>query len=224
MDQKGMILEVSRSFTVAFGYKNTDLKKKHFRLLFNTEDRKIKKPEREIKMALAEGSKSDNNYLLHKDGTPIWVMGESLAVTNSNDQKFIVKIIHNIHAQKQLERFLLESSEFIDTIFDSIKDTSLIILDSALKVLKTNRAFLKMFDLKVSPTEGTRLTQLENNFWKKGDVRKQLMDIIVNRQPLKNARFTYTNKGKEKNIAIDSKLMDGEGNEKKILLVIKELV
>lgn len=224
MDAKGYIVQVSRSFTSAFGYTGKDLVGKHFRMLFTPSDRKIKKPEKEVKQVLAEGSKSDNNYLVHKDGTPIWVMGESFSVNNTDEERYLVKIFHNIHAQKQLERFLLESTEFVDTIFDSIKDTSLIILDSTLKVVKTNKAFLKMFDIGTSPAEGTRLSQLENNFWKSPDMRMQLMDIIINRKALKNARYTYMpKKGKEKTIYLDSKLMDGDGNEKKILLVIKKV-
>lgn len=204
MDNKGYIIQVSRSFTTAFGYAAKDVTGKHFRMLFTLHDRKIKKPENEIKEALAEGSKSDNNYLLHKDGTPIWVMGESLTVENTDKERYLVKIIHNIHAQKQLERFLLESTEFVDTIFDSIKDTSLIILDSALKVVKTNKAFTKMFGLASSPAEGTRLTQLDGNFWNSPEIKKQLMDIIVNRKALKNERFVFTGKGgKEKTISLD---------------------
>ncbi|MEJ7626340.1 MAG: PAS domain-containing protein [Ferruginibacter sp.] len=221
MDSRGYIIKASRSFTTSFGYSAGDIAGKHFRMLFTTADRKIKKPENEIKVAIAEGSKSDNNYLVHKDGSLIWVMGESVSVKHATE-KYLVKIIHNIHAQKQLERFLMESNEFVDTIFDSIKDTSLIILDSALKVVKSNKAFNKMFSLRSSPVEGSRLTQIENDFWKDTSVRKKLLDSFINRQSIKNERFTYKpKKGSEKHINIDSKLMDGDANEKKILLVIK---
>ena len=88
MSVKGNILQVSRSFTQAFGYTNKDLLNKHIRVLFTANDKKIKKPETEVKVALAEGSKSDNNYLLHKNGTPIWVVGESLSVTNTDNEKY----------------------------------------------------------------------------------------------------------------------------------------
>ncbi len=222
MDTQGSIIEVSKSFTTEFGYKSKDVAGKHLRMLFTQKDKKLKKPENEVQEALEKGSKTDNNYLVHKDGTPIWVMGESVTVRNSIDEKYLVKIVHNIHAQKQLERFLIESTEFVDTIFNSIKDTSLVILDSGLKIVKTNKAFLKMFDLKVCPAEGTKLTQLENDFWQNAGFRKQLMDIIVTRKPLLNAKYPYVQKsGKQKIITVDTKLMDGEGYEKKILLVIK---
>jgi PAS domain S-box-containing protein len=221
LSTKGVILEVSKSFTAAFGYKNSELQGKHLRVLFTSKDRKLKKPDEEIRIAFSEGSKSDNNYLIQKDGTPIWVVGESVRVSNTEGETFIIKIIHNIHAQKQLERFLLESTDFIDTIFDSIKDTSLLILDSALKVIKVNRAFTKMFDLKVQPEEGSRLSQLSNSFWKDPSLRKQLMDVIVSRRPIKNISFNLKIKGKDRSIIINSKLIDSEAQERKILLVIR---
>lgn len=222
MNVKGEIMQVSRSFTHAFGYTNKDLLNKHVRVLFTTEDKKQKIPETEVKIALAEGSKSDNNYLLHRNGTPLWVIGESVAVTNTDNEKYLVKLIHNIHAQKQLERYLLESTDFIDTIFDSIQDTALIILNSRLKVEKNNQAFKKMFGLTSMPAEGTKISNIENSFWKNLEIRKQLLSIIINRKPLKDATYVYKMKnGKESVITIDSKLLDTDGNEKKILLVIK---
>lgn len=224
MDVKGKILQASKSFTAAFGYTNKDLVQKHFRMLFTANDKKIKKPENEVKLALAKGSHSDNNYLVHKNGTPVWVMGESLAVTNTDKEKFLVKIIHNIHAQKQLEQYLVNSSDFIDKIFDSILDTAIILLDSELKIIKCNKAFIKIFGLSAIPAEGSRISHIENVFWKTPELRQQLLDIIVKQKNLKNALYTFkTKEKKEKNIAIDSKLIYTDGNEKRILLVIKNM-
>jgi PAS domain S-box-containing protein len=224
MDDKGCIIQVNQSFIDTFGYNSEDLKGKHLRILFTSKDKRQKKPEKEIETALAEGSKSDNNYLVHKDGTPIWVMGESVKVKNTDGEQFIVKIIHNIHAQKQLEKFLLTSNEFIDTIFDSIKGTGLIILNSELKILKCNKAFLKIFQLKATPEDGCRLSKLDHGFWRKQDIRKSLMDLIVNKTALKNAIFSMTTeKGLERKISINSKFIEGEEMEKQILLVINLL-
>ncbi len=224
MDAKGRILQVNQSFIDAFGYSCEDLQGKHLKILFTSKDKKLKTPEREIETALAQGSKSDNNYMVHKDGTPIWVMGESVKVKNTDGELFIVKIIHNIHAQKQLEKFLLSSNEFIDTIFDSIKDTGLVILNTELRILKCNKAFLKIFQLKSSPEHGYRLSKLDHGFWRKQDIRNSLMDLIVNKAAIKNAIFPMTTeKGLERKISINSKFIEGEEMEKQILLVINLL-
>ena len=73
----------------------------------------------------------------------LWVAGESVLIED-NEKTYIVKVIHNIHAQKQLERFLLQSHEFIDTIFDSIKESALLILDSSIRIIKVNQCFYKI--------------------------------------------------------------------------------
>jgi PAS domain-containing protein len=73
--------------------------------------------------------------------------GESVYIENTKEEAFVVKIVHNIHAQKQLERFLLESHEFIDTVFDSVDESALLMLDSRLRVIKANKAFVEMFEL-----------------------------------------------------------------------------
>lgn len=221
LDQKGVILQVSPSFITAFGYKRKDVIGKHFRMLFTKKDRLIKRPESEVKTALLEGSKSDDNYLVQKDGTPIWVMGESFSVINTANEKYLVKIIHNIHAQKQLEHFLLLSNEFIDIIFDSIKGTGLIILDSSLRVIKNNQAFKKMFELKNSPAQGTKLSEMDNPFWKNKEIRTELLKIFVNHSAMKDAPYIFiSKKAKEIQLSITSKLIEGKEKEKQLLLVI----
>lgn len=222
LDEKGNILEVNKGFIKAFRYQLRDISGKHFRLLFTDKDQQSKKPEKEIKAAIANGSKSDNNYLVTKEGNTVWVMGESVLVQNSNKEKYIVKIIQNIHAQKQLEHFLMESEDFLDVIFDSLKDTSLVVLDSGLKILKTNKTFLKMFSLSKMPPEQSRLSQLDNHFWRGAEIKKRLLEVLVNNKPIKNEPYTYKTKaGKEKSFIIDSKLMEAEAGGKRILLVIK---
>jgi PAS domain S-box-containing protein len=117
MDTSGIIIDINEAFHLRFGYERNDLAGKNFSILFTEEDREANKPERELENTLTLGSANDENYLVHKDGNKIWVTGESVYIENTKDEVFVVKIVHNIHAQKQLERFLLESHEFIDTVF-----------------------------------------------------------------------------------------------------------
>ena len=82
LDVNGKILDVNKGFMNAFGYKKSELVNKNFEILFTDADRADNKPMLEIKAALLKGAKSDNNYLLNKEGLPIWVLGESLSATN----------------------------------------------------------------------------------------------------------------------------------------------
>ena len=103
MDEKGIIQEVNEAFTTAFGYTTEDVKSKHTRTLFLQKDQLTLLPEIELNQTHREGASSDENYLVHKDGTPIWITGESI-LAKIDDSTRSIKIIHNIHAQKQLER------------------------------------------------------------------------------------------------------------------------
>src|SRR5215218_670426 len=138
MDEKGIVDRVNTAFTTAYGYTTEDLKEKHFRILYTEKDQLTRRPEIELNTTHREGSSTDENYLVHKDGTPIWVTGESILV-KENDATCIVKFIHNIHAQKQLERYLLSTSELLESLFDSVQQSGLLILDSRLKVIKMNQ-------------------------------------------------------------------------------------
>ena len=183
MDLEGNILQVNKAFKNAFKYYDKDVTGKHFRLLFTEKDRLAKKPEKEINDVIRFNSKSDNNYLLTKKGAALWVMGESVMAGNEANERFIVKIIQDIHTQKQLESFLLESREFIDVLFESIKDASLITLDSMLRIIKINKAFIKMFELEKKPEQGSRLNHLNRySFTSKlfeGGEKEKLVLLVI---------------------------------------------
>lgn len=222
MTTTGRIVDVNQGFIDCFGYKKTELVGKNFKLLFTAHDRKLKKPELEVEMANRLGFKSDNNYLVRKNGSTIWVMGESIRVENEKGKTYLVKIIQDIDEQKQLEKFLVNSTEFINTIFDSIKDTGLLILDSELKIIKCNTGFQQIFDLKTKPLNNLRLSRTEHSFWRKQDVRKKLLEMIVQKKPIRNEQFSFIDsKGNEKLISFNSKFINTDDNEKQILLVIK---
>ncbi len=222
MNTDGIITEVNQAFTSNFGYEKDELKNKNFTLLFTEKDRNINKPERELATVKTFGSCNDDNYLLHKDGNKIWVSGESILVNDGNDGNCVIKVIHNIHAKKQLERFLLESNDFIESIFDSVNEIGLMILSSQLKVIKVNKAFVSFFDLAALPQEKCRLSEIDHTFWKKDEIRKAITDVIVKGEVVKNKIFDLQNDGSPKSIDLSIKLIDGNTTvEKNILIVVK---
>jgi PAS domain S-box-containing protein len=224
MNTEGVILKVNNAFTIAFGYNNNDVAEKNFSLLFTDEDKKAGKPTRELQRVKSQGFASDDNYLVHKDGTPIWSAGESVFVRTSKEENYIIKVVQNIHAQKQLEGFLTESNEFIESIFESIRDAALIVLDSLMKIIKVNSAFIKMFEIEASLKEASRLTDVDHPFWKRDDIKKEIRNIIVTNKPLKEKQFQMeTKSGESKTISLSSKSIYSEpAMERKILIMIKE--
>lgn len=220
----GEILDVNEAFHLRFGYLPQDLVGKNFSILFTEKDKEINKPERELQNVNALGSASDENYIVHKDGSKLWVTGESVLIENKDRQTCVVKVIHNIHAQKQLERFLLESHEFIESIFDSITDSALLLLDSSIRIIKVNRAFLKMFHLQKDPVKGCRLSDIENDFWMRPDVKQEVVNFLVIQNTGEVKTFYIESKsGENIKLNLRGKLIEGvPGNERKLLVMIKQ--
>jgi PAS domain S-box-containing protein len=223
LNDEGIILAINPAFTIRFGYNEEDLKGRNFSMLFIEKDRAVYKPETELQQVCTEGSANDENYLVNKDGNKIWTAGESVLV-EENEEKFIVKIVHNIHAQKQLERFLIQSHEFIDTIFDSITESALLLLDSRIRVVKVNHVFMELFGLQKTPAEGSRLSDIDNPFWLRPEVKKELVNFLVTHNTSDKKIFDFENSsGKNIQLEFHAKIIEGvPGTEKKIFLMIKQ--
>lgn len=223
MNGSGIIMRVNEAFTDAYGYTPEDLQDKHFRVLYTEKDQVIRLPELELNTTHREGASSDENYLVHKDGTPIWVTGESILV-DSPPGEYIVKIIHNIHALKQLERFLLTSHELLDSLFNSVKQTGLLLLDTQMRTLKANGAFAGLFGLEAPVTEGIRLREIHHPFWQDEEIKTDVLNALTGQSAI-NKDF-IVNAGRAaapERLHIVSKLMRGETTEEKqLLLVIKK--
>ena len=222
MNDNGIIERVNAAFTTAYGYTTEDLKAKHLRILFSEKDQLPRRPEIELNTTHREGAANDENYLIHKDGTPIWVTGESILV-KSDSSTCIVKIIHNIHAQKQLERYLLSTSEQLESLFDSVQQSGLLILDSTLKVVKMNEQFQRMFQVTEPITEGAKLQQINHPFWSSEEIRNDIRSALVSGTAL-HKNYVIDNENHELHrLHIASKIIVGDdGAERRILLVVKE--
>lgn len=222
MNGDGFIEQINEAFTTAYGYSSEDLKSKHFRVLYTEKDQTLQRPEMELNETRRQGSGSDENYLVHKDGTPIWVSGESVLVkTDSSDS--IVKIIHNIHAQKQLERYLLASSELLDSLFNSV-NSGLLLLDAQIRIIKTNAAFNKMFGIDVPVKEGSKIQDIPHSFWHDDEVRNDIRSVIINGERLNKEYISGNDRSDFGHIHLSSKLLIGEDiPEKRLLLVVKKV-
>lgn len=222
MNEAGIVDRVNTAFTTAYGYTTQDLQAKHFRILYIEKDQLTRRAEIELNTVHREGASSDENYLVHKDGTPIWVTGESILI-KAEGACCIVKIIHNIHAQKQLERYLLSTSEMLESLFDSVQQSSLIILDSTLKVVKVNEQFKKMFQVTEPIIEGTKLQQIPHSFWSSEELKNDLRNAIVSGTALHKDYIVDGGNSAFHRLHITSKTIIGEdGAEKRLLLMIKE--
>jgi len=146
LDEEGIILQVNRAFLLSFGYDEAELIGENFGKLFTAEDREKDMPMREVRTVLDEGQSFDNNYLVNRNGMLTWASGESVLLTNARGRRCVLKVIQNIHVQKESERSIIRLNSFNENILASIAD-GVLVLDKTLRVVKANRAFLELFSL-----------------------------------------------------------------------------
>lgn len=146
IDSNGIILEANRAFLLSFGYEKEDVIGQHFSLLFSEIDQEKDMPAREIRTVLDEGQSFDNNYLVNKNKVLTWVSGESILLTNTKGEKCILKIIQNIHTQKESETSITQLNNFNENILSAIED-AVLVLNKDFEILKVNSAAVKLFNL-----------------------------------------------------------------------------
>ena len=220
MNEAGIILQVNRAFTTTFGYENSDLVGKNFSVLFIEEDRAKQAPESELIRVREQGSSLDTNFVLNKNGVATWASGESLLVKTGEGEHCVVKMIHEIHAQKLLEKFLMEANEFINTIFDSVNASALLVIDVRLKIIRMNTHFFKMFNLPEQPIEGHRLADINHPLWTDSGLQQKIRELMVQGAFERGVVFDFT-VGEKQKYRIRGKLINGiVGIDKRILLVI----
>lgn len=141
----GHILAINPAFTGCFGYKPDDIVGKHVSVLFTPEDQERGLPEKELEAVLSTGQGYDNNYMVAADDTKTWVSGESVLVKKDDGTPLILKIIQNIHVQKESELELTRINLFNDDILGSISDV-VIVLNEDMGLLKANKSFSAVFN------------------------------------------------------------------------------
>ena len=70
--------------------------------------------------------------------------GESLLVKNAEEEVCILKVIQDINSQKTFENWLQNLNDFNERILATIDDI-VIVVDSKMSIIKSNKAFSEMF-------------------------------------------------------------------------------
>lgn len=226
MNCDGVVLDVNGAFTNNFGYSNEDIRGQNFSILFNESDREKNMPQLELQTVAAHGQALDENYVIDKKGFEVWALGESLLVYDEEGKKYIVKDIINLQAKKQLQLFLTETEELLERIFESTKDFPMLILDGSMKIIKANTAFLDLFEISEAPLSGSRLADLHHPFWVNPGMKKEISNIIINNEPLRQREFLLeTRAGLKKKVKFDSRILDSKTDiGKKIFIMIEDII
>jgi PAS domain S-box-containing protein len=223
IDHNGAIVDVNRAFLLSFGYEKDDLVSQNFSMLFSDADQKRDLPLREVMTVLSEGQSFDNNYLVNKDRTLTWVSGESLLIKNTDQQKFILKIIQNIHRQKESEFSIMRLNSFNENILGSIED-AVIVLDKDLKILKANRSFTQLFNFSDQQVARINFKEFIQTF----DVNFELYNVIVgtiqsNLLISKIQLDLESGHSEKKTYDVSCSKLDEQGEQSNVLLIFHDI-
>jgi PAS domain S-box-containing protein len=223
MDGEGMVLDINRAFTQNFGYNKEDIRGKNFTTLFIDKDKEDRIPQRELERVLLKGQSHDENYIINKDGHAVWCTGESLLAISKEGENYIIKDIINLQAKKQLQLFLKATDELLQRIFESSTDIPMMIVDGSMKIQKVNPAFLQLFEIDEAPATGARLLDLKHSFWKDENLKTQMRKILVDNHPIIEKEFMLqTRSGDQKQVKLNSKIIDRPTNEGKQIFILFE--
>lgn len=223
ISKDGTVIGINNAFTECFGYSQQDVEGAYLSMFFTEEDREKGKPEKELQDVLNNGQAFDNNYLVSKDGTYTWVMGESVLIEGNNGEPMILKVIQNIHKQKTSEISIQKLNQFNENILASIED-AVIVVDHHLDIIKGNRAFYTLFESILQPDEKINFEQLIKNCDGCEIVIQNIRGAIDHEKSFSNIPVTIKSANGE-NIACDLSCvsMREEGDENNVLVVLHDI-
>lgn len=222
IDESGIVLKINNAFSHCFGYAESDIVGKSARILFTKDDEKNDMFEKELSRVLIEGQSSDNNYFVNKDQTITWVSGESLLVKTNEGGKLILKVVQDIHKQKESELKLRSLNDFNESILGSIED-AVIVLDHNMQMLKTNNSFSRLFSERESIVPSSDFSVFVKPFDKNGNFCDAIEDVIARQKNFSNRQFElYTTEGDKKTFDVTCQLMTTIGGNN-VLLILHDI-
>lgn len=115
-DVNGCLLHCNEAFTQQFGYTVEDIKGQHQQMLFTEEDRQKQMAELEVEQATTQGRAHHSNYLVHKNGQPVWVEGELTLARDGDGCIYLLKLIQKQQDQKAAEASIQELQAFSEQV------------------------------------------------------------------------------------------------------------
>ena len=118
LNTDGIIIDFNEAFSKTFGYSKEDLIDKNYSILFIEKDINDAVPEIDLSRTIRTGSSLDNNYIVHKNGSQLWVHGESIYTKDDKNRGFLIKLIQDITEQKILEHELKQRNSDLKKIIN----------------------------------------------------------------------------------------------------------
>jgi len=112
------------------GYRADEIIGKHFSVFYSAEDRKARKPEKELAIAIAEGRVEDEGWRIRKDGSRFWANVVITALRNSSGKLVgFAKVTRDLTERRAVEDALRISEERFRLLIQGVRDYGIFMLD-----------------------------------------------------------------------------------------------
>ncbi|WP_331000609.1 CheR family methyltransferase [Nostoc sp. NZL] len=143
--------------------------------------------------------------------------------TTENQIDGVVMVLMDIDALKRSTQQLQEALNYAEAVVETVPEP-LIVLNSDLRVIKSNRAFYQMFQVTPAQTEQQLIFELGNGQWNIPELRSLLEEILTENTQIQDFEVQQVfDKIGQKTILLNGDKILQEGNQQMILLALHDI-
>ena len=136
----------------------------------------------------------------------------------------VMLVLHDIDAIQRANEQLRKSSEFFCAIINTVREP-LLVMDSDLRIVATNEAYLRTFQVSSAETVNKFLYRLGNEEWNTPELRALLEDVLPKQQVIENfqVEHDFMNIGRRMMLLNARTLFSIHETQPMILLAIEDI-
>ena len=139
LDPTGHIISWNDGAKRLKGYNSNEIIGKHFSIFYTAEDLDTKKPERELKIAIATGKYEEEGWRIRKNGSLFWANIVITALFNEQNKHIgFSKVTRDLTERRDNDEQLRQSEERYRALVEQLNDYGILMLDEKGRIVSWN--------------------------------------------------------------------------------------